>query len=133
MFAPEQSLVQTRCERLRSDLAKRKLCADYEGDSRLVDRMDKACAGNHHRSDVAAVAARNGDDSWSVVHASYRTDKSLARDDVRIALFVTQDEPVGLVRDHVQIAVSQNVDVRIGGRFALALQLHQRGVDQDRQ
>jgi hypothetical protein len=73
----------------------------------------------HHRSDVAAVAARHGDHGRPVdaaVPTAVSTTESLRRRRPR-SRPTAQYEPVRVVRRFVEVAVGEDVDVRVP-RFA---------------
>ena len=133
VLSPEQTGVQRLRERHRTLDAERELRPDDQRDAGRVDGMGEARARDHHRSHVAAVAARDGDDRGAMTDAHDGADEAFAGHDVGRPGVVAHREAVRLLRHHVEVAVRQDVDVRVGLRAALALQFGERRVDENGQ
>ena len=132
-----ESRVERRHQRHGTLRAERKLGRDHERHAALMERMGEARSRAHHRSDVAAVAARHGDHGRpvdaAVADGGQRTTESLSGDDVRGLVRTAQYEPVRVVRRFVEVAVGEDVDVRVPRFATLAKDVGQRGIDQDGQ
>ena len=102
-----------------------------------MERVGKAGAGTDDRPDIAAVTARHGDDGRAmdatIVDSRERAGESLAGDDVGIRIRAAKHEPVRIARRIVEVAVGEQVDMRVSRFATLAEDVGERRIDQNRQ
>ena len=113
VLSAEQTGIQRLRERHRALDAQRELRPDDQRDPARVDSMGKARARDHDRSTVAAVAARDGDDRGAMTDAHDGADEAFAGHDVGRPGIIAHREAVRLLRHYVEVAVRQDVDVRV--------------------